>query len=114
MSAPEIAVEQWGDLLSLPEVMDVLGGQLDQIAEHLDTWMCNDAGFEPSPVCLLRPLGALLRLVADGFAEVKDAFDAQWAADREGVVTATELLRGEDVRVDGTFDRRRADLGRVA
>jgi hypothetical protein len=105
----EVFVERWGDLQQLPYVMDEVADQMEGIVEHATTWVANRAGFEPSPVCLLRPLAEAMDLLAQAFEELGEEFAEQWAQVRAGVVTAERELSGSDARAWG----RSIALGRV-
>jgi len=112
MGAGEVHVEHWEDLRRLPRVMDEVGEQVDRIVEHATTWVANRAGFEPSPVCLLRPLAEAMDLVARGFEDLGREFGEQWAQVRDGVVVAERELAAADGRArDGSGALARALTG---
>lgn len=108
-ASAEVFVEDWDDLRRLPLVMDEVADQADRIVEHATTWVANRAGFEPSPVCLLRPLAEAMDQVARAFEGVGREFGGQWAEIRAGVVTAERELVGSDQRAAGAH----AALGRA-
>ena len=101
MADRDIDIPAWTDLDRLDEDMALLADQLRSITRYARTWVCQRAGFEPSPLCLLRPLAPLLDLVADGFLELERLALADWADLREGVAGAAADLRGLDLRVSG-------------
>jgi hypothetical protein len=111
-ASAEVHVEDWGDLRRLPRVMDEVGDQVDRIVEHATTWVANPAGFEPSPVCLLRPLADAMGPLARAFADLGREFGEQWAQVREGVVVAERELTASDARaVEGSLALGRALSG---
>lgn len=97
-NAAEVYVERWADLQRLPQVMDEAGEQADQIVRYARTWVANRAGFEPSPVCVLRPLADAMDAVAWAFEQTGEAFAEQWAEVRAGVVESQRLLAASDGR----------------
>lgn len=97
-ASAELFVEQWADLRRLPLVMDDVADQADRIVAHATTWVAGRAGFEPSPVCLLRPLAEAMDVVARGFEALGSEFAREWSQVRDGVVAAERLLAGSDVR----------------
>jgi hypothetical protein len=92
----EVYVEDWQDLRRLPSVMDEVADQADRIVGHARTWVANRAGFEPSPVCLLRPLAESMDLVSWAFRRLGEEFGEQWTEVRAGVVTAERELAASD------------------
>jgi hypothetical protein len=92
----EVHVESWADLRRLPQVMDEIGEQLDEVVTHARTWVARRDGFEPSPVCLLRPLAEAMGLVEAAFAGLGREFGEQWGAVRAGVVAAERELAEAD------------------
>ncbi|NYI43984.1 hypothetical protein BJ993_001064 [Nocardioides aromaticivorans] len=101
MAERDIDIPAWTDLDRLDEDMALLADQLRSITRYARTWVCQRAGFEPSPLCLLRPLAPLLDLVADGFLELERLALADWADLREGVAGTGGDLRELDLRVRG-------------
>ncbi|WP_182524594.1 hypothetical protein [Nocardioides dongkuii] len=92
----EVWVERWDDLRRLPGVMDEVGAQADQVVRHATTWVASRRGFEPSPVCLLRPLAEAMDLVAWAFESAGRELAEQWAEVRAGVVLAERALASSD------------------
>ncbi|TNM36581.1 hypothetical protein FHP29_20865 [Nocardioides albidus] len=94
-----IAVTAWTDLDELGEEMDELAGQIGTLTSYARRWVCQRAGFEPSPLCLLRPLAEVMDLVADGLGALESLALDDWADLRLGVArTARDLrLLDEDV-----------------
>ena len=110
----EVFVEEWTDLRRLPQVMDEVAEQADRIVGHATRWVANPAGFEPSPVCLLRPLAEAMDAVAWAFRRTGDEFGEAWADVRSGVVTAERELAGSDDRAVGASAAVGRALGGVA
>ena len=96
MAAGDVFVERWLDLRRVPEVMDDAGGQAAAIVEHAVTWVARRDGFEPSPVCLLRPLAEAMDQVAAAFEELGGLFAGQWQEVRDAVVVSTAELERAD------------------
>ena len=113
-SAGEVHVVDWERLRGLPATMDEVGAQADQILDHAVRWVANRAGFEPSPVCLLRPLAELMDIVEWAFEQVREEFDEQWGRVREGVVYAEQELHAAEVAAEASVLRLRRTLGEVA
>lgn len=95
----DIDIAAWGDLERLPEDIDVLAGEAHDIFGYARTWVCQRAGFEPSPICLLAPLADLMDVLAQGFDEVERIAVDDWASIRAAVVATTADLRAVDERV---------------
>lgn len=103
MSSTTIEVGAWSDLRTLPGAMDELGAQLDDVVGHARAWVCNPDGFQPSPVCLLRPLAEVVGVLDEVFAEVGERFAEQWDRVRAGLVVATAGLSSTDADVARSF-----------
>lgn len=95
----DIDITSWTDLDGLPDDIDVLAAQAHAIFDHARTWVCQRGGFEPSPVCLLSPLAALMDLFADSFTEVERIAVADWLSIRDAVVATTADLKAIDQMV---------------
>jgi hypothetical protein len=93
----DIDLPSWHDLTRLDEDMALLAEQIRSVARYARAWVCQRDGFEPSPLCLLRPLVPVLDLVADGFRELEQRALADWADLREGVAAAGSDLRAVDL-----------------
>jgi hypothetical protein len=92
----DIDVTSWTDLDGLPADMDVIAAQWAEIVDHACEWICQRAGFEPSPVCLLRPLAGSMDWLRELFTTVDRWCVAEWADLREGVVETSADLRSVD------------------
>ena len=92
----QIDVTSWTDLEGLPAEMDALAEQASAIVAHARTWVCQRAGFEPSELCLLRPLAELMDLVAGAFGAVGMLARADWTDLTDGVRATTADLRAVD------------------
>lgn len=99
MAERDIDIPSWHDLTRLDEDMTLLADQLRSVTRYARAWVCQRDGFEPSPLCLLRPLAPLLDLVAEGFLELERLALADWADLREGVTGTGSDLRGVDLAV---------------
>jgi hypothetical protein len=91
----------WGELDRLDDEMAQLAGQASELTSYAARWVCQRAGFEPSPLCLLRPLAELMDVLADGFADLRDLALEDWADLRQGVSLTRRDLRTVD---DGVVD----------
>lgn len=92
----DIDITSWTDLDGLPHEIDLLADQARQLFEHARTWVCQRAGFAPSPVCLLAPLAELMEVFAAGFTEVEERAVADWQSIRAAVVATTADLKAVD------------------
>ncbi|GAA3526603.1 hypothetical protein [Nocardioides daeguensis] len=86
----------WADLDRLDEEMAGLAGQVAEITAYAGRWVCQRSGFEPSPLCLLRPLAELMDLLADGFDDLRDLAAGDWADLRRAVASTRRDLRAVD------------------
>ncbi|MBM0126049.1 hypothetical protein [Pimelobacter simplex] len=91
----------WADLDRLDDQMAELAGQAAELTSYARRWVCQRAGFEPSPLCLLRPLAELMDLLADGFGELRDLALEDWADLRHDLVLTRQDLRAVDDGVVG-------------
>lgn len=96
MADGDIAVTSWTDLERLPREMDALAAQYSEISRYARGWVCQRAGFEPSPVCLLRPLAEAMDVLADVFTVVERVGSDHWDDLHEAVVATTADLRAVD------------------
>lgn len=92
----EVVVEAFDDLRRLPLIMDEVGDQADAIVRHARTWVASRRGFEPSPVCLLRPLAEAMDAVSWAFEEAGRRLAEEWSQVRAGVVVAERELADAD------------------
>lgn len=97
MAERDIDIPAWHDLTRLDEDMGLLAEQLRSVTAYARTWVCQPDGLEPSPLCLLRPLAAVLDLVAGGFLELERVALADWADLREGVAGTRADLHTVDL-----------------
>lgn len=100
---PDIEVSAWTDLERLPRAMDGLAAQYAEILAYARSWVCQRAGFEPSPVCLLRPLAEAVDLLSDAFAVVERVGRDHWDDLHDGVVATAADLRTVDGGVAAAF-----------
>lgn len=91
-----LALAAWTDLDRLDEEMAGLAGQVGELTSYARRWVCQRDGFEPSPLCLLRPLAELMDLLADGFGDLRDVAIEDWAELRYGVARTGRELRALD------------------
>lgn len=96
MDGGDLFVEQWLDLRRLPLVMDDAADQAARIVEHAVTWVARREGFEPSPLCLLRPLAAAMEVVGSAFEAIGLEFAQAWSAARDAVVAADAVLEASE------------------
>ena len=99
----DIDITAWTDLAGLPDDIDVLAAQLSAIAGHARQWVCQGAGFEPSQLCLLRPLADVMDLLAAGFSELEQVGVDDLADIRSGVEDTTADLQAIDDWVAEAF-----------
>lgn len=99
MTDGDLDVTAWADLESLPVRMDELAEQYAEIFRYARTWVCQRAGFEPSPVCLLRPLAEVMDLLADLFGYVEEVGRRHWDDLHDAVVETTREVRSLDQTV---------------
>jgi hypothetical protein len=99
VSEPAIVVQDWTDLEELPGVLDELAAQGEELLAHAVRWVANRAGFEPSPVCVLRPLAEAMDLLAAGIGRFGRGWSSQWADLRDGVDRSAAELAAADRHV---------------
>lgn len=109
MTDTTIEIGDWSELEGLVAVMRQVGEQMSATTSYAVGWMCRPDGFATSPACLLRPLGELMELVGDAFAEAGRAWSDDWERAVDATVVSTRGLRASDVsgadRFDGVLDR---------
>lgn len=94
-----IRIDDWDDLRALPSAMDELAAQGEEIVRYATTWVCQRRGFEASEVCVLRPLGLAMELLAEAFEAAGREFADHWAEVRAAVVATTADLERHDDQV---------------
>lgn len=99
MTGPALHIASWTDLAALTDDMDLLAGQLTSVVRYARRWACQSAGFEPSPLCLLRPLAALMDSLADAFGDLERVALEDWADLRSAVAATSAELRALDALV---------------
>lgn len=76
--------------------MAELAEQADAIVRHARDWVCRRDGFEPSPVCVLRPLAAAMDPLESAFVELGRRLDDQWRDLTDGLWAAAADLAAAD------------------
>ena len=97
-----ITVTDWSDLAGLPDDMEELSCQLRSLTRYARRWVCQRAGFEPSPLCLLGPLAELMDVLDGCFADLQALGLADWAELTAGAAAATADMKAAD---EWTADR---------
>lgn len=95
----DVLVTDWDDLWRLPRVLDEAAAQAAEVTAHAVRWVARRDGFEPSPVCLLRPLAEAMDAVRWAFEEAGRAAVTDLAGLREGVEVAARALEDADADV---------------
>ncbi len=99
MSDGDIDVTSWTDLEGLPDDMAALDAQFAALTEHATTWVCQRAGFEPSDLCLFRPLAEAMDWLAAAFGWTRRTVADEWSDLQAGVAATTADLRTVDQMV---------------
>jgi hypothetical protein len=99
----DTAITSWAGLAALDSVMGRLADDLRATTDYARQWVCQRDGFEPSAVCLLRPLAALMDVLADGFLALEERALADWASLRAGVGEFSDELQHLDDAVADAF-----------
>ncbi|MBC9734887.1 hypothetical protein [Nocardioides marmotae] len=95
----DLFVRDWEDLRRLPGVLDETAAQAADITAHAVTWVARRDGFEPSPVCLLRPLAEAMDGVRAAFEAAGRTAVAELADLVQGVEAATRVIEASDAAV---------------
>lgn len=93
MGEIEVLVREFDDFRHLLTAYDEVGAQRLELSGYAGRWVCDRAGFEPSPACVLRPLAEAMEVVRTGFEELADEFGRRWAAHRDAVAASERCLR---------------------
>ncbi|WP_435746259.1 hypothetical protein [Nocardioides sp. SYSU DS0663] len=88
----------WDDLRRLPLLLDEAAGQAADVTAYAVRWVARREGFEPSPVCLLRPLAEAMEVVRWAFEEAGRAAVGELAELRTGIEVAARELEAADRR----------------
>jgi len=99
MPQPEIKVESWAGLARAPHALDDVGAQVAETFRFAREWVARPDGFRPSPVCLLRPLGEVMELLAGVLASMSDVVETDLAGLADAVASASAGLQDRDVAV---------------
>lgn len=97
------AITSWAGLAALRRDTDRLADDLRATTTYARQWVCQREGFEPSAICLLRPLAALMDRLAEGFLALEERALADWADLQAGVDLVSGELRGLDDAVVDAF-----------
>ncbi|MCY7397061.1 MAG: hypothetical protein LH468_13095 [Nocardioides sp.] len=95
----QIEVTDWEELRRLPGAMQTLCGQAEEMVRHARAWVCSTEGFEPSPMCVLRPLVPVMHQLEDVFTRLGDELSQEWARLQLGVEQARAELEAADAAV---------------
>jgi len=101
----DLLVTDWEDLRRLPGVLDETATQATQITAHAVRWVARRDGFEPSPVCLLRPLAEAMEVVRSAFECAGRTTVAALADLGHGVEVAARELEASDAAASGCLPR---------
>lgn len=95
-SPTDLALASWDHLDDLATAGADLAEQAAAVVAHTVTWALRPDGFEPSPVCVLRPLAAALDPLADVVRALGRRLDEQWTDLDAGLRrTAQDLVATE-------------------
>lgn len=92
-----LEVGAWSDLDDLAAALDLLEHHVGTITRFARAEVCDPDGFEPSPVCVLRPLVPVLHRVEEAFADLGDLLGSRVEHLRTGVLVATGRLVDADL-----------------
>jgi len=92
----QVRLTAWSALDGLTGEMDELADQISAITAYARRWVCQRAGFEPSPLCLMRPLAELMDVLADAFAGLERVAHDDVADLRLGLAQTGRELRAAD------------------
>lgn len=101
----DLRIDDHSDLDRLTRAMDDVTGQARQLGDYHRTWVCNPAGFETSDVCLFRPLGALVGLLAGAFDDLMRDFERSFGELADGVLATHRALADLDDDLAATLLR---------
>lgn len=96
----QIEVDDLEELRALPATLHELSIQAREIVEYAGTWVCATDGFQPSPVCVLRPLVPVLTRLEEAFDELGRELVGECGRLAAGLeVTHAELVGSERAAV---------------
>lgn len=95
----DVLEAQWEELRRLPRLLEELAEQATEVTEYAVRWVACRDGFEPSPVCLLRPLAEAMGVVRAAFEQAERAAVAELVGIAAGVEVAAGELRAADAGV---------------
>ncbi len=105
----DIRISDLDTMRDLIDSMQTTGGQGFDLVDYTKTWVTQKGGFEPSPVCALRPFAAAMDLVEEALDDAFWTFQSRWSALTEGVAHAVvdfQKTEGNVVdSVDGLLNR---------
>jgi hypothetical protein len=99
MADIEVLVREWYDFGHLLAAYDEVGAQRREVTDYVARWVCDREGFEPSPVCVLRPLAEGMDRIRQVFDDLGAEFDRRWAGHRDAVVESERRLRAAEQQV---------------
>ncbi|MBF4161561.1 hypothetical protein [Nocardioides acrostichi] len=111
MSVDEgVYVEDLGRLHGVPPAMEDLATQMSQVVDYATTYVCRREPFEPSPLCVLRPLAGAMTRLAGAFEDLGALWAHEWAELEQSTCRATSLIEDADSSAVGAAERLMSDL----
>lgn len=98
MSDTTLELRSWHDLLTLRRAVEESLGHWHDTCGFAAAHVADPAGFRPSPVCVLSPLGDAVARLATGFAAVEADVARDWQRLGEGLAAVAVDLGGADAR----------------
>jgi hypothetical protein len=92
----ELWISNESDMFSLQTAMSEVGTQAITIETYVDQWVCQKDGFEPTDICVLKPLAAAMDALKGAFDQGVTTFFDRWDSVREEAARAVQDIERQD------------------
>lgn len=93
----------WPRLDAVPAAFAEIEAQTRDLTRFATTWVCRPDGFATSPVCVFRPVAALLGELAEQLASAGAALESRLADLGEGAAVSLSALRAGDAEAEAAL-----------
>lgn len=104
MGSGEIVIRNLDVMRELIDKMQETGAQGYDIRNYTTEWVCQKDGFEPSPLCALRPFAAAMDVIEEAISDAFLTFQSRWSALTTGVADAVLDFEKQEGNVEDTMD----------
>jgi hypothetical protein len=100
----QIDIESIPRMRGLIEAMQTPAAEGGELMEYATTWVTQKDGFEPSPVCALRPFARAMEAMESAFNDAFSTYQQRWTGLTEGVARSLVDFEVTEGKVTDSFD----------